>query len=87
MADPVGLEQLDDAGDLLDRAGLPGMHGEPEAVLARSPEEPAVVGDAERRGLRTGDIDADHPAIPPRDRLLDDDLVELVREGPVERRR
>ena len=84
MADPVGLEQLDDPGDLVDRAGLAGVDREPEAVLAGPPEQPPVVGDAEGRRLRAGDVDADDAAIAPGDRLLRDDLVELVRERPVE---
>src|SRR4051794_11482232 len=60
------------------------MDGETETELAGSPEQPSVVGYAERRSLRPGDIDADDAAIPPRDRLLGDDLVQLVREGAVE---
>ena len=84
MADPVGLEQLDDPGHLVDRAGLAGMDGEPEAELARPAEEPAVVGDAERRRFGAGDVDADDAAIAPLDRLLGDDLVELERERAVE---
>ena len=84
MADPVGLEQLDDPGDLVDRSGFAGVDREPEAELAGPPEQPAVVGDAEGRGLGTGDVDADHAAIAPGDRLLHDDLVELERERAVE---
>ena len=66
MPDPVGLEQLDDPGDLVDRAGFAGVDREPEAELARAPEEAAVVGDAEGRRLRAGDVDADDAAIAPR---------------------
>ena len=44
VADAVGLELLDDPGDLLDRPRLAGVDGEPEAVLARPPEQPPVVG-------------------------------------------
>ena len=84
MADAVGLEQLDDPGDLLDRAGFAGMDREPEAVLAGPAEEAPVVGDPEGRRLGAGDVDADDAAIPPRDRLLGDDLVELERERAVE---
>ena len=84
MADAVGLEQLDDPGDLIDRARLAGVDGEPEPVLARPAEEPPVVGDPERRRLGAGDVDADDAPVAPGDRLLDDDLVELVRERPVE---
>ena len=84
MADPVGLEQLDDPGHLVDRAGLAGVDGEPQAELARPAEEPAVVGDAEGRRFGAGDVDADHAAVAPLDRLLGDDLVELERERAVE---
>ena len=84
VADAVGLEQLDDPRDLLDRAGLAGVDGEPEAELAGPAEQPPVVGDAERRRLRAGDVDADDAAVPPGDRLLGDDLVELERERAVE---
>ena len=84
MADPVGLEQLDDPGDLLDRAGFAGVDRQPETELARPPEEASVVGDAEGRRFGAGDVDADDAAVAPADRLLDDDLVELVRERAVE---
>ena len=47
-------------------------------------EDPAVVGHPERRALGAGDVDADDAPVPPRDRLLGDDLVELVRERAVE---
>ena len=70
MADPVGLEQLDDPGDLLDRAGFAGVDGEPQAELAGPPEEPPVVGDPERGRLRPGDVDADDAPVAPGDRLL-----------------
>src|SRR3954454_9409777 len=60
------------------------MDGETETELAGSPEQPSVVRHPERRSLRPGDIDTDDAAIPPRDRLLGDDLVQLVREGAVE---
>ena len=65
MADAVGLEQLDDPGDLLDRAGLAGVDRDPEAVLAGAPEEAPVVGDAEGRRLGAGDVDADDAAVAP----------------------
>jgi hypothetical protein len=39
VADPVGLEQLDDPGDLLDRPGFAGVDGQAQAVLARPAEE------------------------------------------------
>ena len=81
---PVGLEQLDDPGDLVDRARLAGVDGEAQPVLARAPEEPPVVGDPEGRRFGAGDVDADHAAVAPADRLLDDDLVELERERAVE---
>ena len=84
MADPVGLEQLDHPGDLLDRPGLAGVDGQAEAVLTGSPEQPTVVGDPEGRRLGPGDVDPDDAAVAPGDRLLDEDLVELEREGPVE---
>ena len=70
MADPVGLEQLDDPGDLVDRAGLAGVDGQAEAVLAGPPEEPPVVGDAEGRRFGAGDVDADDAPVAPGDRLL-----------------
>ena len=84
MADPVGLEQLDDPRDLLDRAGLAGVDGEAETELARPAEEAPVVGHAEGRGFGAGDVDPDDAPIAPGDGLLDDDLVELERERPVE---
>ena len=84
MPDPVGLEQLDDPGDLVDRARLAGVHGQTEPELARPPEEPPVVGDAEGRRFGAGDVDPDDAPVAPADRLLDDDLVELEREGAVE---
>ena len=49
VPDAVGLEQLDDPGDLVDRAGLAGVDGDPEAELAGAAEEAPVVGDAEGR--------------------------------------
>ena len=58
--------------------------GDPEAVLADPPEQAPVVGHAERRGLGARDVDADHAPVAPGDRLLRDDLVELVRERAVE---
>ena len=84
MADAVGLEQLDDPGDLLDRARFAGVDGQAQAVLAGPPEEPPIVGDPEGRRFGPGDVDADDAPIAPADRLLGDDLVELEREGPVE---
>ena len=60
------------------------MDRDPEPELAGAAHQPAVVGDAEGRGLGPGDVDADDAAIPPRDRLLRDDLVELVRERAIE---
>ena len=84
MADPVGLEQLDHPGDLVDRPGLTGVDRQPEPELARPTEEALVVGDPERGRFGTGDVDPDHAPVAPMDGLLDDDLVELVREGPVE---
>ena len=84
MADAVGLELVDDAGDLVDRAGLAGVDGDPEAVLACAPEQPPIVGDAEGGRLGARDVDPDHAPVAPRDRLLDDDLVEVVRERAVE---
>ena len=84
VADPVGLEQLDDPRDLLDRPGLAGMDRDPEPELSRAAQQASVVGDPERRGLGARDVDADDAAVAPQDRLLHDDLVELVREGAVE---
>ena len=84
MADPVGLEQLDDPGDLLDRPGLAGVDGQAQPELAGPPEQPSVVGDAERGRLGPGDVDPDDAPVAPGDRLLDEDLVELERESPVE---
>ena len=84
MPNPIRLEQLDHPGDLLGRSGLAGMDGQAEPELASPPEDPLVVSDAEGARLRAGDIDADHPAIPPGDRLLDENLVQLVGKGPVE---
>ena len=84
MTDPVGLEQLDDPGHLVDRPGLARVDGDPEAVLARPPEEALVIGDPERGGFGAGDVDTDDAPVTPADRLLHDDLVELVRKGPVE---
>ena len=48
MADPVGLERLDDPGDLVDRAGLASVDGQAQTELAGSAKEAAIVGDAER---------------------------------------
>ena len=84
MADAVGLEQLDDPGDLLDRPGFARVDRQAEPELARPPEEPSVVGDAEGRRFGAGDVDPDDAAVAPADRLLDDDLVELERERAVE---
>jgi hypothetical protein len=49
MADAIGLEQLDDARDLVDRTGLAGMHGDAEPELADAAEQAAIIGDAEGR--------------------------------------
>ncbi len=84
MTDPIGLEELDDASDLVGRAGFAGVDGQAKAVLARPPEEAAVVGDPERRRLGPGDVDPHHAAIAPGDGLLRDDLVELERERAVQ---
>ena len=84
VADPVRLQQLDDPGDLVDRAGLPGVDGDPEAVLAGTAEQPPVVGHPERGRLGAGDVDPDDAPVAPGDRLLGDDLVELERERPVQ---
>ncbi len=84
MPDAVRLEQLDDPGDLLDRARLTGVDRQAEPELARPAEEPSVVGDAEGRRFGAGDVDPDDAAVAPGDRLLDDDLVELERERAVE---
>ena len=81
---PVRLQQLDDASHLLDRSGLAGVDGQAEPELARPAEEPAVVGHPEGRRFGAGDVDPDDPPIAPGDRLLDEDLVELVRERAVE---
>ena len=51
VADAVGLEQLDDARDLLDRPGLAGVDRDPEAELAGAAQQAPVVGDPEGRGL------------------------------------
>ncbi len=61
-----------------------GVDRDAEAVLPRPPEESAIVGDAEGRCLRARDVDTDDAAVPPADRLLGDDLVELERERSVE---
>ena len=53
-------------------------------VVERPAEEAAVVGHPEGRRFGAGDVDPDDPAIAPGDRLLDEDLVELVRERAVE---
>ena len=84
VADAVGLEQLDDAGDLVDRPGLAGVDRDPEAVLAGAAHQAPVVGDPEGGRFGAGDVDADHPPVAPGDRLLHDDLVELERERAVE---
>ena len=84
MADPVRLEELHDPPDLLDRTRLTGVHRETQTELARATEQASVVRYPEGRRLGPGDIDADHAAVPPSDRLLGDDLVQLVREGTVE---
>ena len=49
MTDPIGLQQLHDAGHLVHRPGLAGVHGQPQAELPSAPEEPLVVGHPERR--------------------------------------
>ena len=61
-----------------------GVHRDPEPVLPSAAEEPPVVGDPEGCRLGSGDVDPDHATIAPQDRLLHDDLVELVRECPVQ---
>ena len=60
------------------------MDRQAEPELARPPEEPPVVGHPEGRRFGAGDVDPDDAPIAPADRLLDDDLVELEREGAVE---
>ena len=65
MADAVGLELLDDAGDLVDRAGFAGVDGDAQAVLAGAAEQPPVVGDPEGRRFGTGDVDADDAPVAP----------------------
>ena len=79
-----GSRSCDDPRDLLHWTGLAGVDGDPHAVLASPSEQAAVVGHPERRGLRAGDVDADHTPVTPRDGLLHDDLVELVRERAIE---
>ena len=60
------------------------MDGQAEPVLAGPPEDAPIVGDPEGRRLGPGDVDADDAPVAPADRLLHDDLVQLVREGAVE---
>jgi hypothetical protein len=50
VADPVGLEALDNLGDLLDRPRLADMNRDSQAQPAGTGEEVAVVGDAEGLG-------------------------------------
>ena len=84
MTDAIGLQQLDHPSDLVDGAGFAGVDGQAEAVLAGPPKEPAIVGNTERGRLGPGDVDPDDAPIPPGDRLLHDDLVQLVGKGPIQ---
>ena len=60
------------------------MDRQAQPVLAGPPEDASIVGHPERRRLGPGDVDADDAPVAPADRLLHDDLVQLVREGAVE---
>ena len=84
MADPVRLELLDDLGDLLDGPRLAGVDGDPQVVPAHPLEEVPILLDPEAGRLRARDVDPDDPPVAPADRLLRDDLVELVGEGTVQ---
>ena len=84
MPDAIRLELFEHHGDLLDRARLASVHGDPEAEPAGALEEVAVVGGAEAGRLGAGDVDPDDAAIAPRDGLLGDDLVQPEREVAVE---
>jgi hypothetical protein len=55
-----------------------------EPGLASPLEQRRVIRVVEIRVLRSGDVDGDHAALPVLDRLVHDDLVHPVVEGPVE---
>ena len=84
MADPIRLEFLQHGGDLFDRARLAAVDGNPEAELAGTGEEVAVVGRPEVGRLRAGDVDTDDASVAPGDRFLDDDFVQPKREVAVQ---
>src|ERR1041385_3574348 len=84
MPDSIRLQELDDPGHLLGGSRLAGVKGQAQPELPRAAVEALVVGDAEGRRFGPGHVDPDHAAVPPGDRLLGNDLVELVWEGAVE---
>src|SRR5437773_5726225 len=60
------------------------MHRDAEPRLTRLLEQGGVVPIVKVRILATGDVDADHPAMAIRDRLLEDDRVQRLVESPVQ---
>ena len=87
MADAVGSEGLDDLADLGSSGGalLADVDRDPEACGARRldhrPYRRVVVAAAAR--TRPRDVDADHAAVGPGDRLVDDDRVLARVEGAI----
>ena len=84
VSDALGLEVLEHLVHRVPVLVLPRMHREPQAGAARLLEERGVVAILEVRVRRARDVDPDHAAVAVRDRLVDDDLVQRVAEGPIE---
>src|SRR5215207_5757888 len=88
VPDAVGAKVLQDLPDLRDAvcaAFLADMDGDAEPCSPRLFDERSQVAVrvAAAVGARTGDVDADDSALAVADRLLDDHLVLLAREGAV----
>src|SRR5688572_29745866 len=84
VPDALGLEMLQHLVDRVPVLILTSVHGQAQARAARLLEERRVVAVLEVGVRRAGDVDPDDATAPVRNGLLDDDLVERVREGAIE---
>ena len=83
MADAIGPQVLDDLPHVLDAPLLAGVNRDAEPSLARLLHQPCVRAIREVWVGRASDVDADDAALPVAERLLDDDGVDLQREGAI----
>src|SRR6266566_430441 len=84
VADAVGIEMLQHFVNALPVVVFPGVDGEAEPGLACLLEQRRVIAVVEIGILAAGDVDADNATMAVRDRLLDDDRVQRLPEGPVQ---